>query len=116
MIIQVIFKGETMKEIMERCKRYFRWNSPRFIKLFAKMAYQQATQSRYKEITGGFFLIVYLLHWVVYDGSLLHQCLSLILHFSLLMAVISFFLFDRAEIGSVEKLHISRDKDTNVIG
>lgn len=39
MIIQVIFKGETMKEIMERCKRYFRWNSPRFIKLFAKMAY-----------------------------------------------------------------------------
>jgi hypothetical protein len=119
MIINRIFTIDPINKwdsFKANCKAYFRWNSPRFIRLFVKLAYKAIVKEHYRTLIFTFFLKLYLIHWLLYNGSKTHALLSLNLHFAYLTMVISLVMFDRAPIGTTDKLHIASDKDTNVIG
>ncbi len=66
-------------------------------------------------IISGFFLILYLLNWVYFQGSSSHYVYSITLHFGMLILIASILLFEKADIGIVEKMQLSRDQEVNVI-
>jgi hypothetical protein len=65
---------------------------------------------------GALLGLLYIMHWAFYSGSKGHIILSLVIHFSLVTLIAGLTLFAKNESGSVEKEHISRDKESNVIG
>lgn len=63
------------------------------------------------------FTFAYLLSWFFFTGaSVFHISLMFFLHLWLLILGLSTFVFLKASPGTVDKLHISHDKDINVIG
>lgn len=97
-------------------KAFFRWTSFRFIKQFVKIGYSHLFKMYHSWIISGFFLILYLLNWVYFQGSSSHYVYSITLHFGMLILIASILLFEKADIGIVEKMQLSRDQEVNVIG
>jgi hypothetical protein len=115
MIIQkIISVGKDA--FIQNVKAFFRWRSPRFIKLFLSLSYEIISKDYHLRLIGGFYGLTYLIHWIFFNGEYFHYILSCIYHFGLLLLVLSLIIFTKSEAGSVEKLHIQRDIDTNVIG
>jgi hypothetical protein len=70
-IIEPILNREDGKwsQFIKNAKAYFRWNSPRFIKLFFKSSYSKISKEYNLQIIGGYFGFLYLLHWFFFNGS-----------------------------------------------
>ena len=61
-------------------------------------------------------LFCYLTLWFFFNGSTYHMLLNALYHLALLVLIASLYIFERAEIGSIQKMNISSDRDNNVIG
>ncbi len=120
MIIQKIFESikdvDGLKKMTANAKAYFRWNSPRFIKLFMKMGWEIVAKEYHNQIFACLFTLIYLLSWVYYIGTSISFVLSGIIHLNVIVLIASLITFNRSDIGSIEKEHITKDIDTNVIG
>ena len=116
-IINPIIKQEkdALKSVIRNSKSFFRWNSPRFIKLFIKLAYQTIAKELHFNLIMAFFSILYLMHWFFFNSEM-NGVLSILIHLSLLVLIGSLFIFEKSSIGTVDKLHISNDKDNNLVG
>ena len=81
---------------------FFRWNSPRFIKQFIKIGYSKVFKENHTPLIIGFFSLLYLFHWALFQGTNLHIIYSAIIHFGMLMLIASLIVFDKSEIGTIE--------------
>jgi hypothetical protein len=119
MIISKIFEPldyGLIGRVAPRVKAYFRWNSPRFIRLFMKLAWEEMAKRYHNHMFAGLFSMIYLLHWFFYIGTPSHFVLSGVLHLSSLLLIFALVSFDRSDAGFIEKEHISKNLETNVIG
>ncbi len=80
------------------------------------MIWERIARDNHTKIIAGLTSLIYLLHWMYNIGTSLHYMLSGIIHLSFIALIISLIMFDKSEIGYVEKEHISKDIETNVIG
>lgn len=73
MVIQKIFEplynGFKCDKFSSNVRAFFRWTSARFIKQFLKIGYSILFKIYHMQIILGFFTILYLLHWVFFQGS-----------------------------------------------
>lgn len=118
MIIAKIFEplDYGLNKVVPRVKAYFRWNSPRFIQLFIKLAWEELAKRYHNHMFAGLITLIYLLHWFFYIGTPIHFFLSGLLHLSSILLIFALVSFDRSDAGSIEKEHISKNLETNVIG
>ena len=106
-----------LSKIPSRASSYFRWNSTRFIRLFLKLSWQKLALYYHTHLLATLFTLLYLLHWFFYTSSRpFHFILSGIIHLSTILLCFSMIVFSRCEPGSIEKEHVTRDFETNVIG
>ncbi len=80
----------------------------RFIKLTITKEYNYL-------VLGFFYFVFYLLHWV-YVSENTNKALAMIFHLVLLLAILNAWFFYRSASSIIEKKHITRDRDTNLIG
>ena len=118
MIISKIFEplDYGLNKVVPRVNAYFRWNSPRFIRLFMKLSWVDVAKRYHNHLFAGLFTTIYLLHWFFYIGTPTHFVLSGLIHLNSILLIFALVTFDRSDAGSIEKEHISKNLDTNVIG
>jgi hypothetical protein len=113
MIIQKIFEPsreiDGLNKMLARAKAYFRWNSPRFIKLFLKMGWEEVAKSYHNHLFAALFTLIYILSWVYYTATPFAFFLSGILHMSMVVLIAGLITFKKSDVGSIEKEHISKD-------
>lgn len=80
----------------------------RFIKLTITSQYNYI-------VLGVFYLTFYILHWVFVSPEV-NQAVAMIFHLVLLLSIINAWFFFKSQSSMLEKKHIFKDKDTNLIG
>jgi hypothetical protein len=115
-IFEPLYNGFKWERFTHNVRAFFRLTSARFIKQFFKIGYSILFKLYHAQIIFGFFTILYLLHWVLFQGSSSHIIYSFTVHFGMLILITSLIFFEKNDIGRVEKMQLSRDLEVNVVG
>lgn len=69
------------------------------------------------KVMASFYIFLYLFHWIfVTDGTFSQSLVTMLFHVALIAIIGILFLFFKSETGYVTKQHISKNRDTNLIG
>ena len=94
----------------------FRWNRV-FLKEFAKISYSKFIKNYNYLLLLIFYFILYGLHWIFINDEIFGQkIVTMIFHLVLILLSVNIFFFYRASSGAIEKKHINKDRDSNLIG
>ena len=115
-LIRHICSQSSIQETLQSFNANVKWQ-----KIFFVEMYKMASQYLFSKFNGillfGYYFIIYVLHWFFVDESVYgQQALTMIFHLILILIGVTAFFFYKASTGSIDKKHISKDRNSSLLG
>ena len=120
-IIKKVFEEySSIKELGIRIINVFKWDRVFFRELIMFIFFEIMVKKYHVVFLSIWYSLLYLFHWIFlghsYNEGKVPNIPSMFFHLILIFIAINLFFFERADIGFLEKKHLTKDIRSNLIG
>jgi hypothetical protein len=109
-------QSSSFGQFVENVQMNFRWNRPFFWE-FIKISYRSLMARHRIKVLIASYVFLYLFHWIfVVGGTFVQNVVTMLFHIVLIAIAIILVWFMKSDSGYIEKRHITKHRESNLIG